>query len=1039
MRLFQVARKLRPLLACLSRAIPHPNAAPRRRGFRPGLEFLESRLAPAVDMWTGANYQVDNNWSDGANWSLGRAPTSAEVAVFTSDSSVKSNTSVVDQNFTVGGLQIDGLWRGTINVPASLTLASGSVNEWDSGFLNPAQGGGRVINNGTLTLNSAGGVVLGGGGVLQNNGTVNQTGAGDLLLDGNGNVATTLVNAAGATYDFQADSSIDIYYASAVGNQVTNAGLIEKTGGTGTSWIGQSLTNTGTLDAASGTLQLRTSTSDANGIYTAAAGATLDLTDGYYTVAENGTFNATGAGTILLDGGVFAVANTTATLNVSPSVNFQWTGGTVNIPTNDTLTVKGNLSLIGTGGEGLAGGGTLIENGTITQSGSGSLGIAGNSSNTVATTLVIPKGSVYDFAADSGIAWGGAVGGVVTNAGTIEKTVGSGISAINVALNNTGTLDAVSGTLQLRTNTSDANGTYTAAAGATIDLTDGYWTFSEAGTFSAAGAGTILLDGGVFAVANTTAALSITSTTNFQWAGGTVDVPTNDTLTVHGNLTFNGTANEGLAGGGTLIENGIITQSGSGSLGIAGNSSNTVATTLVIPKGSVYDFASNSGIAWGGAVGGVVTNMGTIEKTAGGGSSGINVAFDNTGGTLTVTTGTLTLDSQGGENTGGVFNVSAGAVLDLTGGNSVNYSGTYTGSGSGTVLLDGGVLNVSGGTNGATFNLPGNLFVWTGGTIYTAAANNFTLLGSLKITGNGTEYLTGGGELNIGTATAAGTLNDTATANTLYIGGGSTLGINARGTLNLADDTISGSGLLLDQGSLVKTAGTSGATISATVDSQGKVTVNNGTLLFNGVVDQVFNGVLTGGTWTASSTTATAATLDISSATFNTIGVSASVTLSGPNSRFDHQGALIALAANQGTFNLSSGVSFATPGNFTNSGSMTLSPGSVLSVNGAFAQTSTGKLTQQLGGTASSPTFGSVVSTGAVSLGGTLTVTSTVVPAVGSSFEILNNESALAISGTFAGLPEGATFTVKVGTTTMTFKITYVGGNGRSIVLTRIS
>jgi len=69
-----------------------------------------------------------------------------------------------------------------------------------------------------------------------------------------------------------------------------------------------------------------------------------------------------------------------------------------------------------------------------------------------------------------------------------------------------------------------------------------------------------------------------------------------------------------------------------------------------------------------------------------------------------------------------------------------------------------------------------------------------------------------------------------------------------------------------------------------------------------------------------------------------------------------------------------------------------------------------------------------------------LVVTSTVVPAVNSSFQTLNNEGAGAISGTFSGLPDGGTFTVKVGTTTMTFKITYKGGSGgNSVVITRIS
>jgi hypothetical protein len=56
-----------------------------------------------------------------------------------------------------------------------------------------------------------------------------------------------------------------------------------------------------------------------------------------------------------------------------------------------------------------------------------------------------------------------------------------------------------------------------------------------------------------------------------------------------------------------------------------------------------------------------------------------------------------------------------------------------------------------------------------------------------------------------------------------------------------------------------------------------------------------------------------------------------------------------------------------------------------------------------------------------------------------SSFEILNNLGSGAISGTFAGLAEGKTFKVKVGSTTMTFKISYVGGSGNDVVITRVA
>jgi hypothetical protein len=141
-----------------------------------------------------------------------------------------------------------------------------------------------------------------------------------------------------------------------------------------------------------------------------------------------------------------------------------------------------------------------------------------------------------------------------------------------------------------------------------------------------------------------------------------------------------------------------------------------------------------------------------------------------------------------------------------------------------------------------------------------------------------------------------------------------------------------------------------------------------------------------------------------------------------------------------GSFSVLGGQSFATVGALYNAGDLTLSPASILTVKGNFTQTSTGTLTIQIGGAASAPTFGQLISTtGSVTLGGTLQVTSSVLPAVGSSLEILKNQGHAAIKDTFAGLAEGSTFTVKNGTTTMTFRITYVGGGGNNVVITRIS
>jgi autotransporter-associated beta strand protein len=73
-----------------------------------------------------------------------------------------------------------------------------------------------------------------------------------------------------------------------------------------------------------------------------------------------------------------------------------------------------------------------------------------------------------------------------------------------------------------------------------------------------------------------------------------------------------------------------------------------------------------------------------------------------------------------------------------------------------------------------------------------------------------------------------------------------------------------------------------------------------------------------------------------------------------------------------------------------------------------------------------------VVSTGTVTLnGGNLVVTVGGTLTVGQQFTIINNEGPSAVSGTFAGLAEGGTFSSGGDT----FQITYAGGTGNDVVV----
>jgi uncharacterized repeat protein (TIGR03803 family) len=380
----------------------------------------------------------------------------------------------------------------------------------------------------------------------------------------------------------------------------------------------------------------------------------------------------------------------------------------------------------------------------------------------------------------------------------------------------------------------------------------------------------------------------------------------------------------------------------------------------------------------------------------------------------------------------------ASAIGDLT--IDSTWDGTITVSSALSVTGNFSLASGSFGGSGAV-TLVGSANQWSGGSI-DVTSGSFINTGTLNAdTTGGNLVLTGAGTL-----TNNGTFNETGT-NSLLLENTATLSNAAGATFDLTNDgNVSqvGGGTLANAGTLEKTGGTSTSTVSTTtLDNTGTVAVSSGILDISAAVAQVSGKSLTAGTWTVIGSSAVHAKLDITSAgRFTTIGSGATVTLNGLKTTFTNLRGLTTID-HGGSFSLLGGQSFTTLRALRNKGSLTLSPGSVLTVNGSFTQQPTGTLTIALGGSNKRPTFGQVVSTtGTVALAGGLKVTSTVVPAVGSAFEVLDNGGNSAISGTFAGLAEGATFTVTAGGTTMTFQIMYAGtdadGN-QNVLITRIA
>jgi hypothetical protein len=116
-------------------------------------------------------------------------------------------------------------------------------------------------------------------------------------------------------------------------------------------------------------------------------------------------------------------------------------------------------------------------------------------------------------------------------------------------------------------------------------------------------------------------------------------------------------------------------------------------------------------------------------------------------------------------------------------------------------------------------------------------------------------------------------------------------------------------------------------------------------------------------------------------------------------------------------------------------GTVTVAPG-VLSVAGGLTLSASATFGVTLSGI-DPGSYSSVHATGPLDLGGsTLTLTLGFTPAVGDSFTLLSSDDSSPITGTFAGLDEGAIFSQNG----MTFQITYRGGpRGNSVVLTRLA
>jgi hypothetical protein len=513
-----------------------------------------------------------------------------------------SSVSLSGSNYVTGQFTLSG------NTTGPLVIAPGAVLTWNGGTI----GGPLTISsNAVININAPNSTAIYLSASVTNAGIVNWNNGNIVEYSGN------IYNQPGASFEINCDQSLSAYSSVSI---FTNAGLVQKTAGFGTTQMSPIVQNTGTFDVQTGILSLISSTSSSDlagfflaepgatiqigsggyleGAYTASSGATISLTAGNFTYSPTAPlFN--GPGTNLL------VQNATITLVSNVIPNLQMNGGTV-IP--GPLFQGGTITNLNLGGSSL--GGTNVVTGTLTTGGGQNTG----TSTSVTGPLTIAPGATLNISSyfyidapftNAGtvnwsnnyvyINYNGAIynlqnavfnakfdgeivdyyyqSGVFINQGLFRKIGTPGTAYVSCNFTNTGTVEVASGQLYFNGPAlANQGGTFQADSGAILTFANGG---SLTANYYAAVGGTIQLASGTF---------TNTTTTSFNGPGSYIMTGGSDTL-LYGFIT-----NLVLQGGsvipGPLFQGGTITNvTLPSNVGLAGT--NILSGTLTLSNGNI--------------------------------------------------------------------------------------------------------------------------------------------------------------------------------------------------------------------------------------------------------------------------------------------------------------------------------------------------------------------------------------------------------------------------------------------------------------------
>lgn len=709
-------------------------------------------------------------WSNGANWSTGAPPAAGDSAIIGLSGSY---TVTVDVNATVAWLDVGGatgtqtvsLGSTTLTVDSGATFGPTAALSLSGGALTGAglvtiQGtldwsGGGMTGLGTTRLApGASGAISGTAGKtlvarrFENAGSLVHSGTGDLQIS----TLAALVTEVTGTFESQTAGG-DVLFGGGGGAVVENFGTHRATSG-GSNVMAVRFTNRpgATFEVLGGTtLSLTAGTDTLDGTVNVALGSTIGfagangfLPNSVVVTGQGFLQQVTGTvtvGTLAADSVIvprFLQGGGTLT---GPGVlviadTLGWTGGVMEGTGRTAILDTVTATLSGTAAKTL--GARTFENfGSVVHVNTGDLSI-----RDFATFVNQPTGT-YEFQTAGGdVVFGGGVGAFFENRGTLRVASG-GLNQqhVQVAHRPGALLELTAGTdFALTSGTDTLAGAVTLAAGSRLRFVGANGVFP--GGLSPTGAGLVEQTTGTITVGaaatdsvflpryvksggTTTGPGVLILTDSLDWGGGTMDGTGVTVVLDSVTATVSGGAAKTLAAR-TFANFGTVLHSGTGDLSIRD------LATFVNAATGTYEFQTAGGdVTFGGGGGAFFENAGTYRVVSGG-LNQQHVQLAHRAGALLELTGGSTLNLTSGVDTlAGPVALATGTSLQFTGADGFFPAG-FTPTGGGFVRQTTGTLTIGGAAGdsvllarfdktGGTTTGPGVLVItdtlsWSGGT-----------------------------------------------------------------------------------------------------------------------------------------------------------------------------------------------------------------------------------------------------------------------------------------------------------------------------------